>query len=99
MEQQKPSERIKKIVEETGVDNQIRHLANKKTMNKKYSYRGLTHNMPVSNWFLKLWRKVFCKKEIHLLDEVWNAEEHFLICDACEIMVHIKKIDLTYQIK
>ena len=41
---------------------------------------------------LKEWKKNHCSKNEHLFDEVYNYEDHYLVCDACELEVHIKKI-------
>jgi hypothetical protein len=49
-----------------------------------------------------LWRKAFCRRNMHLFDEVWSPygepewPAHYLACDACGLMVIIKKIDKQY---
>ena len=67
-------------------------------------YHGLTH-LPVPEFLYGLWKRFLCRRNIHLLDEVmgtgsdpvtgsdWN---HYLVCDACQLMVGIKSIDLKY---
>ena len=57
----------------------------------KPTYRGMTH--PEKN--LKIWKKKYCSKEMHLFDEVWSEGEHYLYCDACGLEVHIKEIKET----
>jgi len=40
-----------------------------------------------------------CKREMHLWDEClsgcpgYAAEDHYLVCDACQLMVNIESID------
>lgn len=64
----------------------------------KCKYHGITHfSIPFiprvgDNWFTKLWEKHLCKRGLHLLDEVWSIDEHILVCDICELEVHIEKI-------
>lgn len=58
------------------------------------------------NWQRKLWRLFFCKRNCHLLDEVETyitqeeKEEgfydHYLVCDACQLIISIDKIDRKY---
>jgi len=42
---------------------------------------------------LKLWRRKNCRKNMHLFDEVWTGRDHYLVCDACGLTVHIAKIE------
>ena len=60
-------------------------------MNK---YRGLTyHDFLGSKPILWLWFRLFCPKDIHLLDEVLSGSgEHYLICDACNLTVDVSEI-------
>lgn len=67
-------------------------------------YRGITYPTIRWNWprfFYKLWRRWCCTRECHLWSEVyaggagWTAS-HYLVCDACQLMVHIEKIDDKY---
>jgi len=40
-----------------------------------------------------------CKREMHLWDEVLSGGcpwEHYLVCDACGLMVNIESIDDRY---
>lgn len=55
-------------------------------------YKGITYFSFLDNNLIhKLWKKFFCKKEIHLFDEVFDSEkEHFLYCDACDLKINIK---------
>ena len=50
-------------------------------------YQGITYK---PQW------KSDCKNGIHLFDECWNNESHYLVCDDCQLMVHIKDIEITY---
>lgn len=62
-------------------------------------YRGITYPHFLSYKFcLKIWKKLFCKKDIHLFNEVFAADllffhPHYLSCDACGLIVNIKNID------
>lgn len=58
-------------------------------------YVGITH--PVGDIvevkeFCEAWKASNCKQGIHVFDEVWSLENHYLHCDVCEMEVHIKKI-------
>lgn len=62
-------------------------------------YRGITH--PARwGWSLWLWRKFLCPREMHCFDEVLSGssdpESHYLVCDACQLMVRIHSIDAKY---
>jgi hypothetical protein len=65
----------------------------------KNKYIGITH--PVTdegldekkfNTILQAWRNSNCIQGIHLFDEVWSDENHYLHCDACGMEVHIEKV-------
>jgi len=58
-------------------------------------YHGITH--PCPGWLLPLWRRVFCRRNIHAFDEVGCTEGGYLSCDACDLVVFIKSVDTTYQ--
>ncbi len=67
-------------------------------MNK---YHGITHARGFKRPTYWLWRKLKCKRNVHLFDEVQTAGDldgwnHFLCCDACGIMVEIGRIDTGY---
>jgi len=69
-------------------------------MGKISKYFGISHFVPL--FLLPLWRKLLCKKGYHVWDEVWstgNDSGHYLVCDACELMVIIDKIDTRYVCK
>jgi hypothetical protein len=76
-------------------------------MNKTeiYKYRGLTyhfflHYLIRYKIFKKFWRKCYCSQEVHLFDEVLsggNPWEHYLVCDCCQLMVYIDRIDDKYM--
>jgi hypothetical protein len=62
-------------------------------------YIGITH--PIGgpnlsdeelNLILDAWKMSNCPQGIHLWDEVWSDDSHYLFCDACEMEVHIEKI-------
>lgn len=68
------------------------------TIIKKYI--GITHPLSGNdideddhNLILEAWKHANCPQGIHLWDEVYTSDkDHYLICDACEIEVHIEKI-------
>lgn len=68
------------------------------TVIKKYI--GLTHPLSKDKRLsereikiiLKAWKESNCCNGIHLLDEVLSDYNHYLICDACGMEVHIEKI-------
>lgn len=43
-------------------------------------------------WVRKLWRRFACPRRWHLLDECSTIDDHYLICDACELEVEIRRI-------
>lgn len=56
-------------------------------------YRGITYFRFLDNkFFWWLFKKYFCKRNIHLFDECESDEHHYLSCDACGLEVHIEKI-------
>ena len=60
-------------------------------------YLGITHPLEDkglldSEEFVESWKQANCKNGIHMFDEVWSLEHHYLHCDICEIEVHIKEI-------
>lgn len=57
-------------------------------MNK---YIGITYPTRLQKK-LKEWKKIHCSKNEHLFDEVCSDKNHYLHCDACGLIVHIKKI-------
>ena len=61
----------------------------------KTPYRGITH-MPMTDAALKKWKAKNCPKDIHCFDEVLS-EEHYLVCDACGLTVHIAGIETEKQ--
>lgn len=71
------------------------------------SYRGIHYPYPPHfGWprgFYWFWRKWLCKKEMHLWSEVCSSgdpeQPHYLVCDACQLMVIVHKIDTTYSEK
>jgi hypothetical protein len=69
-----------------------------KKTNKKYNipYYGITHKKK-SIKKLKKWQKKRCPQNKHLFDEV-KSSEHYLVCDACGLVVHIADIETEVQI-
>ena len=60
-------------------------------------FRGITYfDFLDHEWIQKLWKRWFCPKNIHLLDECESPDDHYLNCDACDLMIHIDKFDETY---
>lgn len=58
-------------------------------------YRGITHALP--RFLLNPWKKFMCKKDVHVFDEVISIpREHYLICDACGLIVNIENIDESW---
>jgi hypothetical protein len=64
-------------------------------------YHGISHwpvNLP--EWAYRLWRRVMCRQGYHLWDEVlsWHSDgkQHYLVCDACQMVVFIDRIDESY---
>ena len=63
-------------------------------------YEGITYFKIFDNSIArKIFRRFFCKRGVHLFDEVVNDKEQYLHCDACELIVYVEKIDKTYQKK
>lgn len=65
------------------------------------NYRGITHGLPTWSWLLWTWRKLLCARDIHMFDEVSSAGDeegwnHYLSCDACNLMVEIGRISDEY---
>lgn len=55
----------------------------------KHTYIGLTYPKFLQNKiFLFLWKKFFCKRHMHLFDEVLS-DTHYLHCDACGFSINI----------
>jgi hypothetical protein len=56
---------------------------------------GITYPIPEwlqVDWFWKWWKEKACKYGFHLLDEVLSVEEHYLYCDACELVVPLESV-------
>lgn len=73
---------------EVDQNNQTRFYADAK-------HFGITYHLP--RFLLPLWRWIFCWRGWHLFDEEWTGDEHDLCCDACELIVHIAKIETSYM--
>ena len=59
------------------------------------NYHGITHLFPIT--LLPLWKKMLCNKNWHLFDEVESGDDHYLVCDACDLVVNIESIDKTFM--
>lgn len=63
-------------------------------------YRGISYP-PILCFkpILWLWKKLCCRRNWHLFDEVEtlgspaSAPDHYLVCDACDLVVNIHSID------
>jgi len=53
----------------------------------KFKFYGYTHHVPI--FLHSFWRKLFCRINWHLFDEVTTLEHHYLYCDACDEVVPI----------
>lgn len=64
-----------------------------------YPYLGLTYPKRLGGMDArKYWRKHrMCNKGMHLFDEA-KSMEHYLVCDVCELHVHIKGFETSKQI-
>jgi hypothetical protein len=65
----------------------------------KYSskeFLGITHLLfwlPENfEWVFRTWKKLFCPSGIHLFDEVWTPDKHYLYCDACDMEIKIERM-------
>ena len=71
-------------------------------MQSNFKYRGITYPSFLRHRFIqKLWKKYMCqKREIHLFDEVLTSGStdgnHYLVCDCCQLMIYIDRIDDKY---
>lgn len=71
---------------------------------REHDYRGITYGSFLIRWRWQywLWRKLMCRKNIHLLDEVLSSSgdpwPHYLVCDACQLMIHVDRFDDTYVV-
>ena len=57
-------------------------------------YRGISYPK-IFGWF---WGKWLCRREYHIFDEVRSDADHYLVCDCCELEVHISKMG-HYRLK
>ena len=42
--------------------------------------------------FIESWKYTNCVNGIHVFDEVYSDESHYLHCDICGLEVHIDKV-------
>jgi hypothetical protein len=62
----------------------------------KNKYHGITYGIPCWKPILWLWKNICCRFNWHLFDEVLSSLDeynHYLHCDACELIVHISRIE------
>lgn len=57
-------------------------------------YFGITHHLP--RMLSRIWRYVCCRRGWHLFDECYG-DDHNLVCDACQLYVHIARIEVGYM--
>lgn len=63
------------------------------------NYYGFTHGKKTNKKKLKEWRKHNCVRGRHLWSEVLSGGapwRHYLVCDACQLMIDIAGVDTTY---
>ena len=61
------------------------------------NYYGFTYPKMFSfKLILWVWKKINCNRNIHLFVEVWGPEQHYLTCDACNLIVNITTISEEY---
>jgi hypothetical protein len=63
-------------------------------MTDREKMRPITH--PLSPFLVRIWGRLFCRREWHLFDEV-GGEDHYLSCDACGLMVGIDYVSEEYR--
>jgi hypothetical protein len=62
----------------------------------RMKYFGISY--PI--WFqfdlmMRFWKRIMCRRNWHLFDEVLS-EQHYLVCDACQLMVYMGKVETKY---
>jgi hypothetical protein len=62
----------------------------------KFPYFGIWHPS-ISHRLYSLWRRFMCRRHYHLFDEVSSSNNGwYLVCDACDLIVHIDRVETTY---
>lgn len=62
----------------------------------KKRYFGITYPTFLSqDLFQKFWKRFMCRRNIHLLDECLGSG-HYLVCDACQLTIFIRKISTKW---
>ena len=57
-------------------------------------YHGITYCPVLPLWAFWVWKKIMCRRQYHLFDEVVSSgDHHYLICDACQLVVNIASIE------
>ncbi len=59
-------------------------------------YHGITHP-EMDKFDIELWRVHHCSKNEHVFDEV-KSLDHYLVCDACGLTVHIAGIETEEEV-
>jgi hypothetical protein len=60
-------------------------------------YYGITYPKILARKTIQwLWKRYMCPKGKHLLDEVWSQDDWYLSCDACNLMINIRRVDDTH---
>lgn len=63
-------------------------------------YYGITYPSILRSRLIRsLWKRYYCKRNIHLFDECLSVGypwHHFLVCDCCQLMIYIDRIDDKY---
>ena len=78
----------------TAILKEKEQLKNPEDVKKKFKskYLGITYFHILRFDFIRnLWKKFFCKRNIHLFDECESDSDHYLYCDACGLYVFIKE--------
>jgi hypothetical protein len=68
----------------------------KKPKERNIPYYGITHKKKTDKQYKK-WKEKRCPQGKHLFDEC-KSSEHYLVCDACGLVVHIAHIETEEQI-
>jgi len=66
----------------------------------KIKYYGITYpKMFYSRLAQWLWKKINCKRNMHLFDECSSFDSHYLYCDACGLYVGIDYVLTEEEMK
>lgn len=57
-------------------------------------YRGISYPAILGRWpIFNLWKKFMCPRNYHLFDECLSDDDHYLVCDACDLSIVIERIE------